>query len=89
MSVKLVHAACPEVQETMKWRCRIFDYHGIMLGWLLSRSIARSGSGKGELILGKRAGSDGGMGHFGKITALETCLPTSVSSNMCASGDIK
>ena len=68
---KLVHAACPEVQETMKWRIPHFDYHGIMLGMAAFKEHCSIGFWKGELILGKRAGSDGGMGHFGKITSLK------------------
>ena len=68
---KLVHAACPEVQETMKWRIPHFDYHGIMLGMAAFKEHCSIGFWKGELILGKRAGSDGGMGHFGKVTSLK------------------
>jgi hypothetical protein len=68
---KLVHAACPEVQETMKWSMPHFDYHGIMLGMAAFKEHCSIGFWKGELILGKRAGSDGGMGHFGKITSLK------------------
>jgi len=68
---KLVHAACPEVQETMKWRIPHFDYHGIMLGMAAFKEHCSIGFWKGELILGKRAGSDGGMGHFGKVTRLK------------------
>src|SRR5678815_2891279 len=67
---KLVHAGCPEVQETMKWSMPHFDYHGIMLGMAAFKEHCSIGFWKGELILGKRAGSDGGMGHFGKITSL-------------------
>src|SRR5205823_12228963 len=68
---KLVHAACPEVQETMKWRIPHFDYHGIMLGMAAFKEHCSIGCWKGELILGKRAGSDGGMGHFRKISSLK------------------
>ena len=34
---------------------------------------------KGELITGKRAGSDGGMGHFGRLTSLKN-LPSNRQS---------
>ena len=67
---KLVHAGCPEVQETMKWSMPHFGYHGIMLGMAAFKEHCSIAFWKGELILGKRAGSDGGMGHFGKITSL-------------------
>jgi uncharacterized protein YdeI (YjbR/CyaY-like superfamily) len=68
---KLVHQGCPKVQETMKWNMPHFDYHGIMLGMAAFKEHCSIGFWKGELILGKRAGSDGGMGHFGKITSLK------------------
>ena len=68
---KLVHQGCPEVQETIKWSMPHFDYHGIMLGVAAFKEHCSIGFWKGELILGKHAGSDGGMGHFGKITSLK------------------
>src|SRR5690242_8058319 len=48
-----------------------FDYRGIMLGMAAFKEHCSIGFWKGELILGKQAGSDGGMGHFGKITSLK------------------
>ena len=68
---KLVHQGCPEVQEAMKWSMPHFDYHGIIVGMAAFKAHCSIGFWKGELILGKRAGSDGGMGHFGKITSLK------------------
>ena len=68
---KLVHQGCPEVQETMKWSMPNFDYHGIMFGMAAFKEHCSIGFWKGELILGKHAGNDGGMGHFGKITSLK------------------
>jgi hypothetical protein len=67
---KLVHQACPDVEETMKWSFPHFDYHGIMLGMAAFKQHCAIGFWKGELILGKAAGSDGGMGHFGKVASL-------------------
>ena len=55
----------------MKWRMPHFDYHGIMLGMAAFKEHCSIGFWKGEVILGKGAGSDGGMGHFGKITSLK------------------
>lgn len=68
---KLIHRACPEVEETMKWSMPHFDYHGIMLVMAGFKEHCSIGFWKGELILGKHAGSNGGMGHFGKITRLK------------------
>jgi hypothetical protein len=68
---KLIHQGCPEVEETMKWSMPHFDYHGIMLGMAAFKEHCSIGFWKGELIMGKRAGSDGGMGHFGRVASLK------------------
>jgi len=68
---KLVHQGCPQVQETIKWSMPHFDYYGIMLGMAAFKEHCSIGFWKGELILGKHAGSDGGMGHLGKLTRLK------------------
>ena len=41
----LVHEACPEVNEVIKWGFPNFDYKGVMCNMGASNSIARSGSG--------------------------------------------
>jgi hypothetical protein len=41
---KVVHAAVPEVQETMKWSSPHFDYKGIFCGWRRSRPTSDSDS---------------------------------------------
>lgn len=68
---KLVHQGCPEVEETMKWSMPHFQYHGIMLGMAAFKKHCSIGFWKGELIMGKRSGSNGGMGHFGRVTSLK------------------
>lgn len=72
---KLVHAGCRDVQETMKWSMPHFEHHGIMIGMAAFKEHCSIGFWKGELILGKRAGSDGGMGHFGKIKSVKDLPP--------------
>jgi hypothetical protein len=46
-----------------------FRLSRIMLGMAAFKEHCSIGFWKGELILGKRAGSGNGMGHFGKITS--------------------
>jgi uncharacterized protein YdeI (YjbR/CyaY-like superfamily) len=29
---RIIHTACPGVEETMKWSCPFFEYHGILCG---------------------------------------------------------
>jgi hypothetical protein len=55
----------------MKWSMPHFDYHGIMLGMAAFKEHCSIGFWKGALVLGKHAGGDGGMGHFGKISSLK------------------
>ena len=59
----------------MKWSMPHFQYHGIMLGMAAFKEHCSIGFWKGELIMGKRAGSNGGMGHFGRVTTLKN-LPS-------------
>ena len=68
---KLVHQACPEVEETIKWGFPHFDYHGMMIGMAAFKEHCSAGFWKGELVLNKHAGADGGMGHFGRIKHLK------------------
>ena len=68
---ELVHQGCPEVQETIKWSMPHFDYHGIMLAMAAFKEHCSIGFWKGALVLGKHAGGNGGMGHFGKISSLK------------------
>jgi hypothetical protein len=41
----VVHAACPGVEETIKWRTPTFDYKGIMLGMASFKKYTTMGSG--------------------------------------------
>ena len=55
----------------MKWSMPHFEYYGIMLGMAAFKEHCSIGFWKGVLITGKRAGSDGGMRHFGRVTSLK------------------
>jgi hypothetical protein len=59
----------------MKWSMPHFEYHGIMLGMAAFKEHCSIGFWKGELIMGKPAGSDDGMGHFGRVTSLKDLPP--------------
>jgi len=69
---KLVHAACPQVEEKMKWSFPHFDYKGMLCSMAAFKEHCSFGFWKGELILGQGpGGADGeGMGHFGRLTAM-------------------
>jgi uncharacterized protein YdeI (YjbR/CyaY-like superfamily) len=68
---KVVHAGCPQVEETMKWSMPHFDYKGIMCGMAAFKEYCAFGFWKGVLILGRSQAEGEGMGHFGRIASLD------------------
>lgn len=71
---KVVHVACPGVQETMKWSHPHFDYKGIFCAMAGFKQHCTFGFWKGALLRGKVKGLPGdgekAMGQFGRITSL-------------------
>lgn len=68
---EVVHAACPEVEETMKWSFPHFQYKGILCSMAAFRGHCAFGFWKGSLIVGKSDGAAAeAMGQFGRITRL-------------------
>ena len=65
-----VHAACPEVEETMKWRQPTFDYKGIMCGMAAFKQHCVFGFWKAPLVLGAGAEGANAMGYRDKITSV-------------------
>ncbi len=77
---ELVHKACPDVEEKMKWSMPFFDYKGEMLCHMASfKQHAVMGFWKAPLmkdsILVKNAKSEVSMGHLGRITSLKDLPP--------------
>jgi uncharacterized protein YdeI (YjbR/CyaY-like superfamily) len=64
----LAHQACPEVEETMKWRMPHFSRKGILFGMAAFKRHCAIHFWKGKLVLGEDARM-GGFGNLGKITA--------------------
>jgi uncharacterized protein YdeI (YjbR/CyaY-like superfamily) len=66
----LVHATCPDVEETMKWSFPHFDYQGIMCSMASFKEHCAFGFWKGSLIKDADGNGLGGdaMGSFGRIT---------------------
>lgn len=80
----LVHKACPDVEETMKWSMPHFDYKGSMMCHMASfkhhcafsfRKAALLSDG--EKLIAK-AKTEEAMGHLGKITTLKDLPKDSV-----------
>ena len=73
---ELVHKACPDVEEKMKWSMPFFDYKGEMLCHIASfKQHAVMGFWKAALmkdaVLLENAKAETAMGHLGKLTSLK------------------
>jgi uncharacterized protein YdeI (YjbR/CyaY-like superfamily) len=66
---QLAHAACPEIEETLKWRMPHFVRQGIVFGMGAFKQHCMMHFWKGKLLFGSKAHQDG-MGHFGRISAV-------------------
>ena len=66
----IVHTACPEVQETMKWNCPHFERKGVLLGMAAFKQHCVMNFWKGRLIMGNKPDEESAMGQFGRITSL-------------------
>ena len=76
---ELVHTACPEVEETMRWSFPHFTYHGLLCSMASFKRHCAFGLWKGSLILGEQVPEpEAAMGHFGRITSLEDLPPDGV-----------
>lgn len=72
---ELIHKACPEAEETIKWGMPSFDYKGPFCGFAAFKQHATFGFWKASLmkdsksLLGKE--SKGAMGNLGRITSVK------------------
>jgi uncharacterized protein YdeI (YjbR/CyaY-like superfamily) len=70
---EVVHAACPDTEETMKWSFPHFDYKGMLCGMAAFKQHCTLGFWKGSLIIDKATReklSVEAMGSFGRLTTL-------------------
>ena len=73
---ELVHKACPDVEEKMKWSFPHFDYKGEMMCSMAAfKQHAAFGFWKASLMkdpmLIENARSEAAMGHLGRLTSLK------------------
>lgn len=76
----VVHAACPEVEETIKWGMPHFMYHGILAGMSAFKAHAAFGFWKGRLVAEAMGVTASGkaqeaMWDFGRITSIRDLPP--------------
>lgn len=66
-----VHAACPDVEEQIKWGHPAFMHHGIMCGMAAFKQHCAFNFWKGRLLFpGNEARSREAMGQFGRVTGM-------------------
>ena len=72
---ELIHTACPDVEEKIKWSFASFDYKGPMCSMASFKQHCAFGFWKASLMNDKtlvgNAESESAMGHYGKITSLK------------------
>jgi hypothetical protein len=73
----LVHEACPDILETIKWSTPTFDYQGIMCGMAAFKEYCTLGFWKAPLLkldgktLTKSGQMESGVGQFGRLTTVK------------------
>jgi uncharacterized protein YdeI (YjbR/CyaY-like superfamily) len=68
---EIVHEACPEADETIKWSMPFFDYHGSLCHIAAFKQHCAFGFWKGKLLFVGDAPREEAMGQFGRITSLK------------------
>lgn len=72
----IVHGACPDVEETIKWGFPTFTYHGMLCGMAAFKAHAALGFWKSKLILDRKGRpADESMGQFGRMTKVGDLPP--------------
>lgn len=75
---EVVHAACPDVEETMKWSSPHFMHKGMLCHMAAFKEHCALGFWKGSLIVDGESRSTDAMGQFGRITSLADLPPDDV-----------
>lgn len=70
---EVVHAACPEVVEEMKWSVPHFTYKGMLCAMNAFKAHCGFGFWKGKLVVPNLAAE--GAGQFGKLTSIKDLPP--------------
>lgn len=69
---ELVHKACPEVSETLKWSMPSFEYKGLLCGFAAFKQHCTFGFWKQSLMeTDAFPKNKSAMGSFGRITSLK------------------
>ena len=72
----ILHEACPDCEETLKWSSPSFVYKGkILAGFAAFKAHAAFGFWAGSQILETGARQESAMGQFGRLTSLDDLPP--------------
>lgn len=75
---EVVHSACPDVEETMKWSAPHFMYEGMLARMVAFKAHCAFGFWNGSLVVDGNGKNDEGAGQFGRITSLADLPPKKV-----------
>ena len=67
---EIIHAACPNVEETMKWSRPHFQYKGMLCQMSAFTAHCALGFWKGAVLFPELSEKES-MGHFGRITSIK------------------
>jgi len=68
---EVVHSACPEVREDIKWGSPFFMYHGPLAHMPAFKEHCRFGFWKGRLVAGEDSNAEGMTGPFGQLKSVK------------------
>lgn len=71
----VIHEACPDCEETLKWSSPTFMYHGMLCGFAGFKEHAVFGFWKHELVMGPGVGRGDAMGSLGRLTSVKDLPP--------------
>ncbi|HZP67659.1 MAG TPA: YdeI/OmpD-associated family protein [Rudaea sp.] len=74
----IVHRACPDVEETIKWRFPTFMYRGMLCGMAAFKQHCTFGFWKQGLVVGEKAATGDAMGQFGQLRSVADLPSASV-----------
>ena len=72
---EVVHTACPDVEETMKWSFPHFMHHGILCSMASFKSHCAFGFWKEQLMSGTTGRGGTVAPQFGRVTSLKDLPP--------------
>ncbi len=75
----VVHEACPDVEETMKWSSPSFQYKGMMCGMNAFKERVMFGFWKATLLFEQYDNMSDAIRHFGHLKTVSD-LPSAVAA---------